>query len=201
MTYHFLAMLHRMRYINRWSLMRNTQAENIAEHTLQVAMVVHALIEIRQQYFGEGRISLDAGRAVLLALYHDAPEILTGDLPTPVKYANPAIRDAYQAVEDVAVNKLLSMLPEELELAYRPLLQPDLTDQETAETMRLVKAADRICAYVKCLDEKKAGNCEFRQAEISILATLEPLAQSLPEVDWFLEQLLPSYSLSLDELS
>ncbi len=201
MSYHFLAMLHRMRYINRWSLMRNTQPENLAEHTLQVALVAHALVTIRQEFFAKDRVSLDAGQVVLQALYHDASEILTGDLPTPVKYANPAIRDAYKAVEDVAAEKLLSLLPSDLEPAYRPLLLPDLAEQESAEARRLVKAADRICAYIKCLDEEKAGNYEFRQAGVSILATLRPLAESLPEVNWFIDNFLPSFELSLDELS
>lgn len=201
MSHHFLAMMHRMRYINRWSLMRNTQSENIQEHSLQVAMIAHALTEIRQSLFAAGRPAVDRAQVVLLALYHDAGEILTGDMPTPVKYANPAIRDAYKAVETVAAEKLLSMLPDELEPAYRPLFLPDLTDRPTADAMKLVKAADRISAFIKCLDEEKAGNSEFRQARQAVQATLEPVAAELPEVDWFLEHLLPSFSLSLDELS
>ncbi|MDW7658754.1 MAG: 5'-deoxynucleotidase, partial [Bacillota bacterium] len=176
MSHHFLAMMHRMRYINRWSLMRNTQSENIQEHSLQVAMIAHALTEIRLSCFAAGRPAVDRAQVILLALYHDAGEILTGDMPTPVKYANPAIRDAYKAVETVAAEKLLSMLPDELEPAYRSLFLPDLTDLPTAEAMKLVKAADRISAFIKCLDEEKAGNSEFRQARQAVQATLEPVA-------------------------
>lgn len=201
MSHHFLAMMHRMRYINRWSLMRNTQAENISEHSLQVAMIAHALTEIRLSHFAAGRPAVDKAQVLLLALYHDAGEILTGDMPTPVKYANPAIRDAYKAVETVAAEKLLSMLPEELAPAYRPLFLPDLADSQTAEAMKLVKAADRLSAYIKCLDEEKAGNSEFRQARQTVQATLKPVADELPEVDWFMQNMLPSFQLSLDELS
>ena len=201
MSHHFLAMLHRMRYINRWGLMRNTQQENIQEHSLQVAMVVHALLEIRSYHFSDGRQPVDKGQALLLAIYHDAGEILTGDMPTPVKYANPAIRNAYQAVETVAAEKLLSLLPPELAPAYRPLFLPDLDDAATKEAMRVVKAADRICAYIKCLDEEKAGNSEFRQASQAVRQKLETVGAEMPEVAWFMEQLLPSFRLSLDELS
>jgi 5'-deoxynucleotidase len=201
MSHHFLAMMHRMRYINRWSLMRNTQPENIQEHSLQVAMVAHALAEIRIHMFSENRPAVNREEVVLLSLYHDAGEILTGDLPTPVKYANPAIRDAYKAVETVAAEKLLSLLPDELKDAYRPLFLPDQHHPPSVEAMKLVKAADRISAYIKCLDEKKAGNTEFRQAERSVYKTLVDLANAMPEVDWFMKHLLPSFELSLDELS
>lgn len=201
MNHHFFAMMHRMRYINRWSLMRNTQPENIQEHALQVAMIAHALTEIRRRFFAAGRQDPDLSQVVLLALYHDASEILTGDLPTPVKYANPAIKEAFQAVETVASDKLLSMLPEELLPAYRPLLSPDRSDPATAAAMQLVKAADRICAYIKCIDEEKAGNSEFRQAGQTIRVSLAAAERDLPEVAWFMDQMLPSFSLSLDELS
>jgi 5'-deoxynucleotidase len=201
MSHHFLAMMQRMRYINRWSLMRNTQSENIQEHSLQVAMIAHALAEIRNRLFADGRIAVDLAQVTLLALYHDASEILTGDLPTPVKYANPAIRDAYRAVETVAADKLLSQLPEALLPAYRPLLKPDLDDPATAAAVALVKAADRISALIKCIDEQKAGNTEFRQAGQAVLTSIGKIAGDLPEVAWFVEHLLPSFHLSLDELT
>ncbi len=201
MSHHFLAMMNRMRYINRWSLMRNTQTENIQEHTLQVVMIAHALLEIRQSYFSTGRQALDKAQVLLLALYHDAAEILTGDMPSPVKYANPEISDAYKSVEIVAAEKLLSMLPQELIPAYRPFLLPDLSDPQTAEAMKLVKAADRISAYIKCIEEEKAGNSEFRQAGQSVRETLDALTLEMPEITWFLEHFLPSFQLSLDELS
>ena len=201
MSHHFFAMLHRMRYINRWSLMRNTQSENIQEHSLQVAMIAHALVEIRRLYFAEGRPDVDPAQVVLLAMYHDASEILTGDLPTPVKYANPAIRDAFKAVESVASAKLLSMLPDDFLSAYKPLLEPDLSDPSTFAAEKLVKAADRISAQIKCMDEEKAGNREFRQAGESTKASLMQVCRELPEAAWFCEQFLPSFSLSLDELS
>jgi len=200
-SHHFFAMMHRMRYINRWSLMRNTQPENIQEHSLQVAMIAHALVEIRQLYYADGRPAVDPAQVVLLAIYHDASEILTGDLPTPVKYANPAIRDAFKAVESVASDKLLSMLPDDFLPAYKPLLEPDLTDPATAEAEKIVKAADRISAQIKCMDEEKAGNREFRQAGEATKASLVQVCRELPEAEWFCQNLLPSFSLSLDELS
>ncbi len=163
MSNSFFAMIHRMRYINRWGLMRNTEPENISEHSLQVAVIAHALAVLRRR-LDDGRPPVDEGQAVLFALYHDASEILTGDLPTPVKYFNPAIREAYQAVESVAARKLLAMLPEDLAPGWEPYLLPNLDDPSVAATHQLVKAADRISAYIKCIDEEKAGNREFRQA-------------------------------------
>lgn len=201
MSHHFLAMMHRMRYINRWGLMRNTQPENIQEHSLQVAMIAHALTVIRKTRFPDCQPQPDLEQVILLAMYHDAGEILTGDMPTPVKYANPAIRDAYKAVESVAAEKLLSLLPDEMKSAYRPLFLPDLSDPKTALAMQIVKASDRIGAYIKCLDEAKSGNTEFRQAEESIREMLRQIAAEMPEVNWFMDHLLPSFALSLDELS
>ncbi len=201
MSEHFFAMMHRMKYINRWSLMRNTREENIQEHSLQVAIIAHALAEIRSLYFNDGRPAVDRAQVVLLALYHDASEILTGDLPTPVKYANPAIRDAFQAVESVASAKLLSQLPVDLLPAYAPILAPDRGDPSTEAALQLVKAADRISAYIKCIDEEKAGNSEFRQAGLTIRESLDIVEKELPEVAWFDSHLLPSFRLSLDELS
>jgi 5'-deoxynucleotidase len=205
MSENFFAMLHRMRYINRWGLMRNTQPENIQEHSLQVATIAHALAVLHNRGVGAdetdgGRPTLDESRVALLGIYHDASEILTGDLPTPVKYFNPVIRDAYKAVESVANEKLLTMLPLELSSVWRDILEPDLSDPANAAAMKLVKAADRICAYIKCIDEEKAGNSEFRQAAQTIRQTLDEAAAELPAVRHFVDHFLPAYWLSLDEL-
>ena len=183
-------MIARMRYIARWGLMRNTQPENIQEHSHQVAVLAHALAVIQNQYFGG---SVDPGRVAVAALYHDASEILTGDLPTPIKYDNPDIQSAYQQVEAVAVGKLLSMLLEELRPAYEEALTiPD------PEVRALVKAADKLSAYIKCVEELKAGNNEFRQAAGQTRKALE--GYELPEVTYFLETFMDSFSLTLDEL-
>jgi 5'-deoxynucleotidase len=198
MSQHFYAMIDRMRYINRWGLMRNTQEENIQEHSLQAAIFAHALAAIRQTHFAAGRVAIDPATVALLAIFHDATEILTGDLPTPVKYYNPTIQEAYHAVESIAASQLLTLLPPDMQPVYRPLLQPDRQDKAIDEAMRLVKAADRLSAYVKCIEEEKAGNREFRQAGQSIRASLEAI--DLPEVAWFIEHYLPSFWLSLDEL-
>ena len=194
----FFAMLHRMRYINRWGLMRNTHSENITEHSLEVAILAHALAEIRQAHHAAGRIPVDPARVALLAIFHDASEILTGDLPTPVKYYNPAIQEAYKKVEATASEQLLKLVPDSLQDAYRALLLPDRSDPATDESMRLVKAADRISALIKCIDEEKAGNREFRRARDTIEASIEAI--DLPEVRQFMEQELPSFWQSLDEL-
>lgn len=198
MGQHFFAMISRMRYINRWGLMRNTLPENISEHSLQVAMIAHALAVIRNRYYGAGRPAVEPGQVSILAMYHDAGEILTGDLPTPVKYFNPAIRDAYQAVESVATARLLSMLPPDLAGDFRPILEPDRQDPVIDESMRLIKAADRISAYLKCVEEGKAGNREFQNAGQSTLAKIESM--DLPEVRHFMRDFVPSFSLTLDEL-
>ena len=190
MAHNFFPMTARMRYIARWGLMRNTQPENIQEHSHQVAVLAHALAVIQNQYFGG---SVDPGRVAVAALYHDASEILTGDLPTPIKYDNPDIQSAYQQVEAVAVEKLLSMLPEELRPAYEEALTiPD------PEVRALVKAADKLSAYIKCVEELKAGNNEFRQAAGQTRKALE--GYELPEVTYFLETFMDSFSLTLDEL-
>lgn len=195
----FFAMMQRMKYINRWGLMRNTEQENIQEHSLQVAMIAHVLALLRRQYFAEGRIVPEPERVALLGMFHDAGEILTGDLPTPVKYFNPEIKKAYKMVENVAAQKLLTMLPEDLRDPYRDLLMPDSADPEIAEALMLVKAADKISAYIKCLAEEKAGNTEFVQAKRSTEVILQEM--NLPEVAWFLKNFLPGFGLSLDELS
>ena len=191
MPYNFFALISRMRYIGRWGLMRNTFQENIQEHSHMVAVLAHALAVIRREVYGG---EIDPGQAAVLALYHDAPEILTGDLPTPVKYYNPEIRDAYKEVEAVSARKLLALLPQELRGAYEPLLREDADSQLHA----IVKAADKLSAYIKCVEELKAGNSEFRQAAEQTLEVLK--ASPLPEVGYFMEHFMPGFSLTLDEL-
>jgi 5'-deoxynucleotidase len=190
---HFFAYLARMKFIQRWGLMRNTRAENIQEHSLQVAMVAHALAAVRNRVFG-GQI--DARQVLTLAVYHEVAEIITGDLATPIKYFNPEIKSAFKKIEHVAASRLLAMVPEALQDEYRPLFFAQDTD---AESLKLVKAADKICAYLKCLEELKAGNQEFSQAKKTIEADLEKI--DLPEVGYFMEHFAPSFSLTLDELN
>lgn len=189
---HFFAYLSRMRYIQRWSLMRNMHAENIQEHSLQVAMVSHALALIRNEHFGG---SADPNRVAVLALFHDVGEVITGDLATPIKYFNPSIKNAYDEIDVVARRKLLDMLPSELRGFYDELLFAD----EAGYDWKLVKAADRICAYLKCLEELKAGNREFARAEKTVKKTIDAIG--LPEVDYFMKRFVPSFMLTLDELN
>ena len=190
MAHNFFALISRMRYIGRWGLMRNTFQENIQEHSHMVAVIAHGLAVIRNEKFG-GHVN--AGDVAVAALYHDAPEILTGDLPTPVKYYNPEIRKAYQLVEEVSADKLLSLLPEEFKGVYKPLLT-----ETPGEIHDLVKAADKLSAYIKCVEELKAGNTEFKQAEEQIRGILEK--NPLPEVRYFMDTFLAGFSLTLDEL-
>jgi 5'-deoxynucleotidase len=189
---HLFAYLSRMKFIKRWGLMHNTYPENIQEHSLRVAMIAHALAVIRNRHF-DGDVNPD--RVAVLALYHDAGEVLTGDLPAPVKYFNPQIRAAYHTIEAAAHDKLLAMVPEDLRDDYRPLFLPE--ERERTHWL-LVKAADKICAYVKCLEETAAGNGEFAQAEKTLRASVEALA--LPEAHYFLETFAPSFRLTLDDL-
>ena len=189
MSRNFYAVLSRMKYIDRWALMRNTREENLCEHSYETAVLAHALATLTNRRFG-GRV--DVGRCVLLALYHDASEILTGDMPTPVKYYNPAIRDAYKQVEAVAADKLLSMLPEDLQDEYRPLFG------ETADMEhRLVKAAHKLSALIKCVEEERMGNREFAKARQATFDAVRALG--LPAADCFLDEFLPAYELTLDE--
>ena len=190
MKSHFFAYISRMRFIQRWALMRNTAPENVQEHSHQVAVLAHALAVIRNEKFG-GR--LDPGAVAVAALYHDASEILTGDMPTPIKYDNPDIQGAYKAVESVAERKLLSMLPEDLRPVYdEALTMPD------PQVRALVKAADKLSAYLKCVEERKAGNAEFRSAEEQTYAALRE--NPLPALNYFMEHFLPGFQLTLDEL-
>jgi len=188
---HFFAYMARMKFIMRWGLMRNTRPENNAEHTAQVAMIAHALAALQNARHNGG---LDAGLVASIALYHDAGEVITGDLATPIKYFNPLIKEAFHRIEDVASRKLLDMLPADLHPAFSPLLAPDMT----ALSWRLVKAADRIAAYAKCVEEIKAGNTEFALAAESIRDTIDAI--DIPAVRDFMEEFAPSYALSLDEL-
>ena len=190
MKSHFFAYVSRMRFIQRWALMRNTAPENVQEHSHQVAVLAHALAVIRNEKFGG---AVDAGQVAVAALYHDASEILTGDMPTPIKYDNPAIRAAYKDVEAVAGQKLLHMLPEELQDIYAPILTGP-----GGEIEQLVKAADKLSAYIKCVEELKAGNNEFREAAAQTRKALE--AYDLPEGLYFLDTFMESFSLTLDEL-
>jgi 5'-deoxynucleotidase len=191
-VYHFFSFLNRMKYIHRWGLMRNTLHENIQEHSLQVAMIAHALAAIKNTYFGG---NVPANTIAVLGIFHDSSEIITGDMPTPVKYFDPNISKAYNTVEEVAKSKLLSMLPAELKNIYTPLL---MKTDENQSLFSYVKAADRISAYIKCIEEEKAGNKEFIKAGKSILKSIKQL--HMDEVDFFLETFLPSYRLSLDEI-
>jgi len=187
---HFFAYVSRMRFIQRWALMRNTAQENVQEHSHQVAVLAHALAVIRNEKFGG---NVDAGQVAVAALYHDASEILTGDMPTPIKYDNPAIRKAYKDVEAVAEQKLLAMLPEKLQSAYAPVITGPGGEVEV-----LVKAADKLSAYIKCVEELKAGNNEFREAAAQTRKALEEY--ELPEVRYFMDTFMDSFSLTLDEL-
>jgi 5'-deoxynucleotidase len=191
--YDFFAFLSRMRYISRWGLMRNTVPENIQEHSLDVAVISHALATIRNTYFNG---QLDASRVALYGIFHDASEIFTGDMPTPVKQFNPNFKRSFHQLEDKARRKLLAMLPPELAEQYEPLFFFDEAGEGYAA---LVKAADKIAALTKCIEEEKSGNLEFRRAGAEHYEQLS--ASPLPEVRYFMEKFLPGYRLSLDELN
>ena len=188
----FYAMLSRMKHINRWGLMRNTRSENIQEHSLHVAIVAHALALIKNRYFNG---CVDAERAAVVAMFHDCDEILTGDLPTPIKYFNESILSAYREVEDAAKNRLLTMLPEEMRQEYRDIFHHD--NERDRELWGIVKAADTISAYVKCLEEIAGGNTEFATAAKSTLEKIN--AMDMPEVRIFMRDYIGAYSLTLDE--
>ncbi len=190
MQYRFYALISRMRYIARWGLMRNTFQENIQEHSHMVAVLAHALAMIDRDILG-GTADPDACAAA--ALFHDASEIITGDLPTPIKYYNPAIRNAYKQVEAVAGDRLLAMLPPELQESYRPLVL-----ESDPEVTPIVKAADKLSAHIKCIEELKAGNLEFESAAGQTEAALREL--DMPCLNWFMEHCLDSFRLNLDEL-
>lgn len=187
----FFAYISRMRYITRWSLMRNAMPENIQEHSHMCAVIAHALAVIRRDVFGR---ECDPNECAAVALYHDCSEILTGDLPTPIKYHNALIRDAYREVEDIACARLIETLPAELRGAYEPLL----TGETAARTHDIVKAADKLSAHIKCIEELRAGNQEFASAAEQTRQALTDM--HLPELDWFLEHCLDSFGKNLDQL-
>ena len=192
MSYSFFAMISRMKYIDRWALMRNTDRESLDSHSKEVAVIAHALAIIGNKRFGK---SYNADRAAVLGLYHDAHEIITGDMPTPVKYQNDDILVAFKAVEDAANEKLLGKLPEDLREEFSSLLTGENEDEEL---LVLIKAADRLSALIKCIEEHKAGNTEFKEAEKSTLKRIKKM--NVPEVDVFLNEFLPAYEQTLDSL-
>ncbi len=191
MTEKFFAVISRMKYINRWALMRNTIEENISEHSLETAFIAHALALIRNRRFGG---SVDPQRCALLAMYHDVTEIITGDLPTPIKYYNSDIRSAYDDIETNAAEQLLSYLPQDLREDYRSLL---IKDEKDEELHKLVKGADKLSALIKCIEERHMGNTDFSSAEKATLEAVHRLG--LPEAEVFLEEFIPAYTLTLDD--
>lgn len=191
--HHFFAMFSRMKYISRWALMRNTHTENISEHSLEVAGVAHALAVIHNKRFGG---NVNAERAAVLGVYHDTPEIITGDMPTPVKYYSAQVHEAYSQVEDTACQALVEMLPEDLREEYASFF---IKQDEDRQLWKFVKAADKICALTKCIEEAKAGNTEFEQAAISTKKVIDEM--SMPEAKCFMDDFLESYGLTLDEMT
>lgn len=191
MANEFYALMSRMRNITRWSLMRNTFSENIQEHSHQVAMLAHALALIRREILHlDGP---DPDRCAVAALYHDATETLTGDMPTPIKYYNPQIKSAYKQVERIAGERLVAMLPEQLQAHYEPIIQ-----ESDPEIRMVVKAADKLSAYIKCIEEQKAGNTEFESAAKQTMDSMK--AMECAELDWFIAECLPAFLLNLDQL-
>ena len=188
MSYHYFAMLSRMKHINRWGLMRNTKLENLSEHSLETAFIAHALCVINNKRFGG---ALNPERAAVIAMFHDTTEIITGDMPTPIKYSSEKIRAVYKEIEQSAADKLLGLLPEDLKNSYADIYK----DNEEYKT--IIRAADKISALIKCIEEGKAGNTEFSVAEQSTLNAIKGL--ELPEAEVFIEEFLPSYRLTLDE--
>ena len=189
---HFFAYLDRLKLIRRWGLMRNTVPENDMEHSMQTALIAHGIAVLGKVRFGR---EIDPEHVVMLAMYHDVSEVITGDLPTPVKYKTPSIQDAYSELEAHAKDQLLDMLPEDLRPSFAMYVKPD----ETALEWRLVKAADRISAYLKCIEEEKMGNRDFAQAKATIRQSISQI--DLPEVQAFMAEFVPSFSLSPDDLS
>lgn len=189
----FYALIGRMKYINRWGLMRNSIPENIEGHSFQVAVIAHALAVIGNQFFDK---TYNPEKIALYGLYHDASEIITGDMPTPVKYYNPEIKQAYQQVEEISKRRLLAMLPEEMQPAYEEIL---FFEEKDKACYSIVKAADRISAYIKCIEELNAGNSEFMDAASTIKTSIDAL--QLPEANYFMEHCIEAFSLTLDELT
>ncbi len=188
----FYGMLARMKYINRWGLMRNTRTENIAEHSLEVAFIAHALAVIGNTYFGK---NIDANKVAVFAMFHDTTEIITGDLPTPIKYYAPEIRDAYKEIESVAADQILTELPEEMRSVYYPILHEEIDEY----ALKLIKGADKMSALVKCIEEKNTGNADFYKAYNTIMQSLVDM--NIDEVNYYIMHFLPSYSRTIDELN
>ncbi len=193
MNSNFFAMISRMKFIERWSLMRNSRPENLSEHSLEVSMLAHVLALISNERLGN---KLNAEKAALIGIYHDATEIITGDMPTPIKYFNENIQGAFKEVEKAAAENLYLMLPDYLKESYKDIFYPAKEDEYL---WKLVKAADKLSALIKCIEEEKAGNSEFALAKNSILSLIKEM--NLNEVDIFMEEFLPAYSKSLDELN
>lgn len=189
--YHFYAVMSRMKYINRWSLMKNTRNENLSEHSLDTAMIAHSLCIISNELCGG---KTDPDRAAVIALYHDCTEIITGDLPTPIKYSSKTLRNAYADIENEAAEQLLSTLPDYMKSEMRKVILPDSEDEYT---LKLIKAADKLSALIKCIEELQMGNNEFKKAKEESEKYLKNL--NMPEVEIFIRDFLPSYYLSLDE--
>lgn len=187
----FFAIISRMKYIDRWALMRNTHSENLSEHSLDTAIIAHALAVIKNKRFGG---CVNPERAALLAIFHDVPEVITGDMPTPVKYFSSEIRSAYAGVESAAENRLLSLLPEDMRSEYKPLITHD---GETEELLKIVKCADKLSALIKCIEEEKACNREFTAAKASTIMAIKKM--NLPEGTEFLEKFIPPFELTLDD--
>ena len=192
--YHFFAYMARMKQILRWGLMRNTRPENDQEHSLQAALIDHELATAHNLRHGG---ALNADHIAVLAMYHDAGEVITGDLATPIKHFNPEVHGAFEKMEQMAREKLLNMLPDDLSGAYAPIVCPD----ETTEEWRFVKAADKICAYLKCVEEIRSGNEEFCKARDAIGRDIARMGETMPEVREFMEQFSGSFELTLDELN
>ncbi|WP_026507318.1 5'-deoxynucleotidase [Butyrivibrio sp. MC2013] len=196
-TYNFFATISRMKYIERWALMRNSRPENLSEHSCEVAMISHVLCSMANVRYGH---ELDANMAALIGLYHDTTEIITGDMPTPVKYFNSSIRDAYKEVEKVAENTLLDRLPDDLRPIYEKIYK-GCGCKEEAYMRSLIKAADKLSALIKCIEEERSGNTEFKTAKESTWKSVNELCAKYPEVLDFVNEFLPAYGRTLDELS
>lgn len=196
MSFSFFAAMSRLKYIERWALMRNSRAENLSEHSLEVSMLAHALVSIGRVRYGR---TASAERAAVAAMYHDASEIITGDMPTPVKYYSRGIKEAYKELERRAEQQLIERLPEDLKPVYREIFFPE-GSQDNEYIKKIIKTADRLSAYLKCIEEERSGNREFMSAKSAIWRDLEERKQELPELSDFIEDFLPSYGKTLDEL-